>query len=83
MPRVEPGPTPTSSTWATDPATRHIIVLDTDNFPTDRYVLEGIASERGLTLRWVETDPATGIKPEQVAAAVGPQTALVVFSHVA
>ena len=59
------------------------IVLDSDNFPTDRYVLEGIAAERGLTLRWVETDPATGIQPEQVAAAVGPQTALVAFSHVA
>jgi len=59
------------------------IVLDTDNFPTDRYVLEGIASERGLSLRWVETDPATGIHPEQVAEAVGPQTALVVLSHVA
>ena len=59
------------------------IVLDTDNFPTDRYVLEGIAAERGLSLRWVETDPASGIAPEQVADVVGPQTALVVFSHVA
>ena len=59
------------------------IVLDTDNFPTDRYVLEGIAAERGLKLRWVETDPASGAQPDQVAAAVGPQTALVVFSHVA
>ncbi|HET7042363.1 MAG TPA: aminotransferase class V-fold PLP-dependent enzyme, partial [Gemmatimonadales bacterium] len=62
---------------------RHEIVLDTDNFPTDRYVLEGIAQERGLRLRWVETDPAEGIRPEQVAGAVGPDTALVVFSHVA
>lgn len=59
------------------------IVLDTDNFPTDRYVLEGIAAERGLTLRWVTTDPAAGITDEQVAAVVGPDTALVVFSHVA
>jgi kynureninase len=59
------------------------IVLDTDNFPTDRYVLEGIAAERGLTLRWVDTDPASGIQLGQVAGAVGPQTALVVFSHVA
>ena len=59
------------------------IVVDSDNFPTDRYVLEGIAAERGLTLRWVETDPASGIAPEQVAEAVGPLTALVVFSHVA
>ena len=62
---------------------RREVVLDTDNFPTDRYVLEGIAAERGLLLRWVETDRAAGITPEQVAEVVGPQTALVVFSHVA
>jgi kynureninase len=62
---------------------RRTIVADTDNFPTDRYVLEGIAAERGLTLRWIETDPATGIHPEQVAAVVGEDTALVLFSHVA
>ncbi len=59
------------------------IVLDTDNFPTDRYVLEGIAAERGLTLRWIEVDPDSGVHPEQVGEAVGPQTALTVFSHVA
>ncbi|MBC8092116.1 MAG: kynureninase [Pseudonocardia sp.] len=62
---------------------RREIVLDTDNFPTDRYVLEGIAAERGARLRWIETDPAAGITAEQVAAAVGPDTALVLFSHVA
>jgi kynureninase len=62
---------------------RHKIVLDTDNFPTDRYVLEGIARERGLSLAWVDTDPASGITPDQVAAAVDEDTALVLFSHVA
>ncbi|GAA2784723.1 kynureninase [Saccharopolyspora taberi] len=59
------------------------ILLDTDNFPTDRYVLEGIAAELGLRLRWITTDPAAGITAEQVAEAVGPDTALAVFSHVA
>ncbi|BEP12576.1 aminotransferase class V-fold PLP-dependent enzyme [Acidothermaceae bacterium B102] len=59
------------------------VVLDTDNFPTDRYVLEGIAAERGLELVWVTTDPAAGVLPSQVASVVGPSTALVVFSHVA
>jgi kynureninase len=62
---------------------RDEILLDTDNFPTDRYVLEGIAAERGLRLRWIETDPATGVTRPQVAGAVGPETALVVLSHVA
>jgi len=62
---------------------RSEIVLDTDNFPTDRYVLDGIARERGLRLVWIEADTEAGVTPEQVAAAVGPQTALVVLGHVA
>ena len=59
------------------------IVLDSDNFPTDRYVLDGIAAERGLSLRWITSDPAAGVTPEQVRAVVGPDTALVLLSHVA
>ena len=62
---------------------RSEIVLDTDNFPTDRYLLDGIARERGLRLVWIEADTEAGVTPEQVAAVVGPQTALVVLSHVA
>ena len=62
---------------------RRRVVLDTDNFPTDRYVLEGIAAERGLELVWVETDPRTGIEAGQVAEVVDERTALVLFSHVA
>ncbi len=64
-------------------AGRDEIVLDTDNFPTDRYVLEGIAAETGARLVWVETDPTEGVAPEQVAAVVGPRTGLAVFSQVA
>ncbi|TDW30034.1 kynureninase [Cryobacterium psychrophilum] len=59
------------------------IVLDSDNFPTDRYVLEGIAAERGLSLRWIVSSTEGGVTPEQVRDAVGPRTALVVLSHVA
>ncbi len=65
-----------------DPA-RTELVIDTDNFPTDRYVAEGIAAERGLTLRWIEVDTATGVTAEQLAQAVSERTALVVLSHVA
>jgi kynureninase len=64
-------------------AGRHTIVVDTNDFPTDRYVLEGIAAERGATLRWLQSDPAGGLTAEQVAAAVDDDTALVVASHVA
>ena len=59
------------------------IVIDRDNFPTDRYVAAGIAEECGLTLRWIDVDPAAGVTPELLSAAVGPATALVVLSHVA
>ena len=67
---------------ARDPSRREI-VLDTDNFPTDRYVLEGIARERGARLRWIDVDTVSGVTPEQLATACGPETALVVLSHVA
>ncbi len=62
---------------------RRKVLIDTENFPTDRYVLEGIAAERGLDLQWISTDPATGIEPSQVADAIDDDTALVSFSHVA
>ncbi len=65
-----------------DPA-RTEIVIDTDNFPTDRYVAEGIAAERGLTLRWIEVDTSEGVTADQLRAAVGERTALVVLCHVA
>ena len=64
-------------------AGRDEIVLSADDFPTDRYVLEGIAAERRATLRWIEPDPVAGVTPDQVAAVVGPRTALVMSSHVA
>jgi kynureninase len=59
------------------------IVIDRDNFPTDRYVAAGVAAECGLTLRWLDVDPAAGVTAQLLAGAVGPQTALVVLSHVA
>lgn len=62
---------------------RREIIVDTDNFPTDRYILEGIAAETGTTLRWVTPEPDAGVTPEQVAAVLGSNTALVVLSHVA
>jgi kynureninase len=65
-----------------DPA-RTEIVLDTDNFPTDRYLVEGIAREEGLTLRWIDADPSSGVTLDQVREAVGPATAVVLLSHVA
>lgn len=68
---------------AVDDPARTGLVLDTDNFPTDRYLVEGIAREEGLTLKWIEADPAAGVTPDQVRDATGPATAVVLLSHVA
>jgi kynureninase len=62
---------------------RSEIVIDRDNFPTDRYVAAGVARECGLTLRWVDVDTTAGVTAPLLADAVGPSTALVVLSHVA
>ncbi len=59
------------------------VIIDRDNFPTDRYILEGIAQECGITLRWVQADPATGVETADLETVLGPKTALVVLSHVA
>ncbi|MEP9383789.1 kynureninase [Nocardioides cheoyonin] len=62
---------------------REEIIADTQNFPTDRYVLEGVAAECGLRIRWISPDPAAGVTVEQVRAELGPRTAAVLLSHVA
>ena len=40
------------------------IVIDRDNFPTDRYLAAGIAEECGLTLRWIDVDLSAGVTPD-------------------
>ena len=62
---------------------RTVIVTDDDNFPTDKYVLQGLAEARGLELRVIPTDIDDGLRRDDVAAAIGPDTALVCLSHVA
>ena len=58
------------------------IITDVDNFPTDRYVLESLASERGLEILWVTADPDAGPEPSHVEELISERTALVTFSHV-
>jgi kynureninase len=62
---------------------RQVIVTDADNFPSDRYVLEGIAAQRGAELRMLATDINEGLTADTVRAAVDEDTALVSLSHVA
>lgn len=59
------------------------IVLDTANFPTDRYVAEGIAAETGAELVWITPEPTKGVTPDLVAGALTHRTGVVLLSHVA
>jgi kynureninase len=60
------------------------VVTDRGNFPTDRYVLEGVARRHGRELRLVESDPLHGPQPDDVEAACSEgDVALVSLSHVA
>jgi kynureninase len=61
---------------------RRAIVTDRANFPTDRYVLEGLAHRRGLEIRWLEPRADGGPEPAEVAAALDEQVALVTLCHV-
>jgi kynureninase len=53
---------------------RRSIVTDTGNFPTDLYVMSGVATQLGLDLRIVE--------PEQLPDAIGADTAVVAVTQV-
>jgi kynureninase len=61
---------------------RAVIVTDRDNFPTDRYVLEGVAAAAGGEIRWIEGDPVEGVKPEDVDAVLDDDVALISLSLV-
>ena len=60
------------------------LVTDRDNFPTDRYVLEGIAQARGLQLRLFDAaDPLHGPQPSDLEPILADgAVALIVLSHV-
>jgi kynureninase len=61
---------------------RRVIVADRADFPTDRYVVEGLARARNLEVRWLDGDPVEGLAAEDVARALGGDVALVVLSLV-
>jgi kynureninase len=61
---------------------RRIVVVERSEFPTDRYVVEGLARERDLEIRWVEGDPVEGLSTSDVASALDGDVALVVLSAV-
>jgi kynureninase len=62
---------------------RDEIIVDVGNFPTDRFVVGGIASELGMRLRWIDADRRSGVTVDQVSEVIGSRTALIVLSDVA
>lgn len=56
---------------------RPVIVASGADFPTDRYILEGLG-----TCRWVTSDPVFGPSVEAVTEALDEDTAVVCLSHV-
>lgn len=65
------------------PPGRNRIVVDSENFPTDRYVAEGIARERGFELAWITPEPEAGVTLAELEAVLDECTAVVLLSHVA
>jgi kynureninase len=61
---------------------RDEIVVDTTNFPTDRYLVEGVAAQRGMTVRWLEPDLVEHVTTDGLAEVLGERTAVVSLSHV-
>ncbi|HEV7888301.1 MAG TPA: aminotransferase class V-fold PLP-dependent enzyme, partial [Acidimicrobiales bacterium] len=62
---------------------RRVVLTDDANFPTDRYVLEGLCQARGLELRLFESHPVDGPDGGSLGAALADDVALVCLSHVA
>jgi kynureninase len=63
-------------------AGRRFIVASRDEFPTDRYVLEGLAARYGMEMRWLQTDPVDGTGVDDIRRAADQDVALVVLSLV-
>jgi kynureninase len=62
---------------------RDVLVCCADDFPTDRYIVAGVAQARGMTVREVPADVDQGLDPAVLAAALDERVAVVVLSAVA
>ncbi|MEY2744491.1 MAG: hypothetical protein RJA65_494, partial [Actinomycetota bacterium] len=60
---------------------RKTVITDTANFPTDRYILEGICKQRGLNLVLINDDEGEEyVSPEMLSAVLNDDVALVSLS---
>ncbi len=61
---------------------RPVIVGDANDFPTVRYVLQGLAARHRCSLRLVDSDPSEGVDAGRLATVVGDDVSLVCLSAV-
>jgi kynureninase len=62
---------------------RDVLVCCADDFPTDRYIVAGVAAARGMTVREIPADIDEGLEVDVLAAALDDRVAVVVLSAVA
>src|SRR5689334_426116 len=62
---------------------RDVVLACADDFPTDRYIVAGVAAARGMTVREVPADIDAGLDVDVLAAALDGRVAVVVLSLVA
>ncbi|SCX48856.1 Kynureninase [Klenkia marina] len=62
---------------------RDVLVCCADDFPTDRYVVAGVAEQHGMTVREVAADVDTGLTLDDITAVLDDRVAVVVLSLVA
>jgi kynureninase len=61
---------------------RRTVVVERSEFPTDRYIVEGLARERDLEIRWLDGDPVDGLSTDDITATFNDDTALLILSAV-
>ena len=61
---------------------RRAIAIAAEEFPTDRYVVEGLAAARDLEIRWIADDPVEGLSMAEIERVIDEDLALLVLSHV-
>jgi kynureninase len=62
---------------------RDVVVCSADEFPTDRYIVAGMAAARGMTVRELPADIDAGLDPAVLDAALDERVAVLVLSAVA
>ena len=58
------------------------IAIERSEFPTDRYVVEGMVRERDLDIRWLDGDPVEGLQLADIERALQHGVALLILSAV-